>query len=89
MASWAPNIYVLQYLKSTNQLTDQLEEKAKGYMRVGEYMIYTKANYLTIENVHIINLALKGLTLSQTIPGFYVSAVQVFGKHRGKRRNCS
>ena len=29
------------------------------------------------------------LTLSQTIPGFYVSAVQVFRKHCGKRRNCS
>ena len=29
------------------------------------------------------------LTLSQTSPGFYVSAVQVFWKHCGKRRNCS
>ena len=29
------------------------------------------------------------LTLSQTRPGFYVSAVQVFWKHCGKRRNCS
>ena len=28
-------------------------------------------------------------TLSQTSPGFYVSAVQVFRKHCGKRRNCS
>ena len=27
-----------------------------------------------------------GLTLSQTSPGFYVSAVQVFRKHGGKRR---
>ena len=26
------------------------------------------------------------LTLSQTSPGFHVSAVQVFGKHCGKRR---
>ena len=30
-----------------------------------------------------------GLTLSQTTRGFYVSAVQVFRKHCGKRRNCS
>ena len=30
-----------------------------------------------------------GLTLSQTSPGFYVSAVQVIWKHCGKRRNCS
>ena len=28
------------------------------------------------------------LTLSQTSPGFHVSAVQVFWKHCGKRRNC-
>ena len=28
------------------------------------------------------------LTLSQTSPGFYVSAVQVFWKHCEKRRNC-
>ena len=30
-----------------------------------------------------------GLTLSQTSPGFYVSAVNIFWKHCGKRRNCS
>ena len=29
------------------------------------------------------------LTLSQTSPGFYVSAVQVFWKYSGERRNCS
>ena len=29
------------------------------------------------------------LTLSQTSPGFYVSVVNVFRKHCGKRRNCS
>ena len=29
------------------------------------------------------------LTLSQTCPGFYVSAVQVIWKHSGKKRNCS
>ena len=29
------------------------------------------------------------LTLSQTSPGFYVSVVQGFRKHCGKRRNCS
>ena len=29
------------------------------------------------------------LNPSQTSPGFYVSAVQVFRKHWGKRRNCS
>ena len=29
------------------------------------------------------------LSLSQTSPGFYVSVVQVFRKHCGKRINCS
>ena len=33
--------------------------------------------------------SLRSLTLSQTSPGFYVSAVQVFRKHHGKRRNCA
>ena len=33
-------------------------------------------------------LVKEGLTLSQTSPGFYVSAVQAFWKHYGKRRNC-
>lgn len=37
MASWSPNIYVLQYLTNTNQLTEKIEEEAKGYMRVGEW----------------------------------------------------
>ena len=30
----------------------------------------------------------KGLSFSQTSPGFYVSAVQAFWKHCGKRRNA-
>ena len=37
MASWSPNIYVLQYLTNTNQLTEKIEEDAKRYMRSGEY----------------------------------------------------
>ena len=41
---------------------------------------------LPIHKVIIITIF---LTLSQTSPGFYVSAVQVFWKHCGKRRNCS
>ena len=34
------------------------------------------------------NLAWTSLTFSQTTPGFYVFAVQVFRKWYGKRRNC-
>ena len=61
--------------------------------------IFSKAVYLTVEfsrdcvkesesNLQIESI-LSSLTLSQTSPGFYVSAVQVFLKHSGKRRNCS
>ena len=41
------------------------------------------ATYYNITSSAII------LTLSQTSAGFCVSAVQVFWKHSGKRRNCS
>ncbi|XP_060595045.1 alpha-2-macroglobulin-like [Ruditapes philippinarum] len=35
MASWSPNIYVLRYLENTEQLTEELENQAEGYMRIG------------------------------------------------------
>ena len=40
-------------------------------------------------NKHFNDPEEEGLTFSQTSPGFYMSAVQVFWKHCGKRRNCS
>ena len=42
-------------------------------------MLYDKHNHVFVCH----------FTLSQTSPGFYVSVVQVFWKHCGKRRNCS
>ena len=36
-----------------------------------------------------LTVRMTALTLSQTSPGFYVSAVQIFWKHCRKRRNCS
>ena len=50
---------------------------------------------LKLEGLSIDNTALRDaindgrLTLSQTSPGFYLSAEQVFRKHCRKRRNCS
>lgn len=35
MVNFAPNIYVLKYLQTVNQLTKQLEIKAKQYMVSG------------------------------------------------------
>lgn len=36
MALLAPNIYILQYLKSTGQLTDAILAKAKPFLSSGE-----------------------------------------------------
>lgn len=36
MALLAPNIYILQYLKSTEQLTDAILTKAKHFLTSGE-----------------------------------------------------
>ena len=36
MIGFTPNIYVLQYLISTNQLTPEIETKAKSHMKTGE-----------------------------------------------------
>merc|ERR1711962_257707 len=35
MVGLVPNIYLLQYLDSTDQSEPELEEKAKEYMRIG------------------------------------------------------
>ena len=35
MLLFAPNIYVLEYLTNTQQLTPSLQEKALGFMRTG------------------------------------------------------
>ena len=40
-------------------------------------------------NVFVNRNIFDDLPFPQTSPGFYVSAVQVFWKHSGKRRNCS
>lgn len=36
MAQLAPNIYILQYLEKTKQLTPAVREKALGFLRSGE-----------------------------------------------------
>lgn len=39
MALLAPNIYILDYLENTNQLTPEIEEKAIGYLLSGEFLV--------------------------------------------------
>lgn len=37
MALFAPNIYVLDYLNVTQQLTQEIKDKAIEYLKVGKY----------------------------------------------------
>ena len=36
MLNFAPNIFIMQYLKATGQLTNEIEEKAVGYTLQGK-----------------------------------------------------
>ncbi|CAI9603274.1 unnamed protein product [Staurois parvus] len=36
MVHFAPNIFVMQYLEKTNQLTDEIKSKATEFMEKGE-----------------------------------------------------
>ena len=38
LALLAPNIYILNYLENTNQLTPEIKEKAIGYLHGGEFL---------------------------------------------------
>lgn len=38
MVLFAPNIYVLDYLKETQQLTPEVKSKAIGYLNTGEWL---------------------------------------------------
>ena len=35
MLNFAPNIFIMQYLKATNQLTEAIKDKATGYTLQG------------------------------------------------------
>ena len=37
MIKFAPNIFILNYLQNTNQLTDQIKNKALNYLRTGKH----------------------------------------------------
>ena len=36
MIIFCPNIFVMQYLQSTDQVTSEIESKAIGFMKTGE-----------------------------------------------------
>jgi CD109 antigen len=35
MANFAPNIYIMEYLNKTNQVTGDIKSKAENFMEVG------------------------------------------------------
>ena len=39
MANFAPNIYIMEYLTKTHQVTGDIKNKAENFMEVGEYFI--------------------------------------------------
>ena len=47
MIKFAPNIFVLQYLESTNQAAPSITNKALGYMRIGRSSIHTVLHILS------------------------------------------
>ncbi len=52
MVKFAPNIYIMQYLKSTNQLTKEIEDKAKEYLVSGEF--YDVFSWVFLEFIGVI-----------------------------------
>lgn len=51
MARLAPNIYILEYLKSTQQLTKAIMEKASNFLTSGEFTV--KVFFLKWVNVFL------------------------------------
>ena len=39
MSSFAPDVFVYNYLQNTNQLTQDIKEKATMYMQKGEHVL--------------------------------------------------
>ena len=44
MANFAPNIYIMDYLTKTNQVTEGIKSKAVNFMEVGQYEVYKSTN---------------------------------------------
>ena len=63
-----------------------------NHMKMGvfviKFSILSYSQNLQVGDNSLNNLC-KLLTFSQTSPGFHLSAVQVFWKHCGERKNCS
>ena len=81
------NIYKSPYLwVGCKQLNNTVNNCSKVKKRLNKALFFSSLIILSSHNIHAI---LWVLTLSQTSPGFNVSAVQVCWKLCEKRRNCS
>ena len=36
MANFAPNIYIMEYLSKTNQITEGIKSQAENFMKIGK-----------------------------------------------------
>ena len=58
MLKFAPNIYILQYLTKTNQLTKEIEERAKKYLISGNLSsLHSKQKIATFLTCYLHNPA--------------------------------
>jgi uncharacterized protein YfaS (alpha-2-macroglobulin family) len=62
MAKFAPNIYIMDYLTNTNQVTKKIQDDAIHYMNTGRYTLFQivrienqwfcgKKTYIMLENI--------------------------------------
>ena len=95
LSQWLSSILGENTGRAGDQTSDLLFSRLQCYrLSYGARLFSFQSHWLLFSNTNLkkkarFNKLHDYLTLSQTSPGFYVSAVKVFWKHCGKRRNCS
>jgi len=56
MILFAPNIYVLEYLSRTDQLTSSVRDKAVGFLRTGAFGVFESPPVLARKKPHLHSL---------------------------------
>ena len=52
MANFAPNIYIMDYLTKTDQVTEDIKNKAENFMEVGELKFNITGSVLVNSQSH-------------------------------------
>ncbi|KAJ1122237.1 hypothetical protein NDU88_000739 [Pleurodeles waltl] len=55
MVKFAPNIYMMQYLAKTNQMTPEIKEKAVGYLKSGELAAFVMKSFGQAQDYIYVN----------------------------------